>query len=331
MASDSNGNNAKKQSAFYYGESACQRTEKCKNRAYYFSHGAAVCGVHSKGDNGRQPLPENPRKGEIEEEKLKAMKEAALVAPIGQDRIRGCIALRKLGMMKPTPLVSGYFTVLPNRRAKSKGDVVWAMPALSPMVLGPVEHGQPGLDPAENLENFHQFNKVFAAELDEEKGKPKAVWYERRERGYADTEPHRHKLGATKADHIKKAGIAPGASANACKFSIFVAPDGKELHFGYVESRVFYCTFYERLARKTSALNKLVDTLYVHKQSIIIAGYDARNAEDAEITADVINRWYSDPSWPFGHEMVLHAILFHWNCPEELPWRKAAAQLSFKL
>lgn len=327
MASDLD----KEPSQFYYGESTCQKTEKCTNRAYYFCYNMAVCGVHSKGNEYRQQLPENPRKRMIEKENLEAMKEAALAAPIGLDRFRGSMALRKLGMMKPTPLVPGYFTVLPNRRAKSKGDVIWAMSALSPMLLGPVVHGQPGLDDADNLENFWQFNKVFASEWDSTNQKPKPIWYERRASGYADIEPHRYKLGKTKAEHMKNAGIEIGASANACKFCIFVAPNGEELHFDYIASRVLYCTFYERLARKTSALNKLVDALYVHKQNIVIAGYDARHAQDEQITAEAIHRWYHDPSAPFGHEMVLCAILFHWYFPEELPWRKAAPQLSFKL
>ena len=227
-------------------------------------------------------------------------------------------------MMKPIPVESGYFTVLPNRRANARGEVVWAMNELSPMILGPVLHGQPGLEPAENLENFHQFNKVFESEYDEATGKVYAVWHKRRDSGYADRTPHRHKLGATKAAHMKNAGIKAGGNVNKCLFSIFITPEGEERRFDYVASRIFYCTFYERLACKTSAMNKLVDALYVHHQGILIAGYDARNLDDDEITHETIQQWYHDPSWPFGHEMVLHAILYHWNDPDELPWRKEA-------
>ena len=318
-------------SVLYHGESMCAKSEKCKNRAYYLSGGVGSCGVHSKSDGARKELPENPDKEKNEDLKLKAMSEEARLGFESSVGNRGRISLRRLGMMKPIPVEKGYFTVLPNRKAKSKGEVVWAMNELSPMNLGPVVHGQPGLEPSENLENFHQFNKVFESEYDAATDKLKAVWYTRRISGYSDRVAHRHKLGATKAAHMKNAGIAPGGNANKCLFSVFLTPEGDERRFEYVPSRVFYCTFYERLARKTSALAKLADTLYVHKQAIIIAGYDARNAADEDIDAATIHRWYLDPSWPFGHEMVLHAILFHWNSPELLPWRIEAAKLDFDL
>jgi hypothetical protein len=317
-------------SGIYYGETKCERSHKCKNWAYWLSHGQAVCGVHSKGDSKRKELPENPKKEEMEQERLETLTLSAMTTS-NPEAIRGKIGLRKLGMMKPIPMVDGYFTVLPNNKAKSRGELVWAMNELSPMRLGPVLHGQPGLQPAQNVENFHQFNKVFATEVDSATGGPSQVWYQRRVAGYKDPIPRRHKLGHTKAEHMKKAGIGAGGNANACVFSIFVSPDGKEHRFEYVPSRVFYCTFYERLARLTASIQKLVQTLYENKQNIIIAGYDSRNMNDEEITEEMIDAWYNDPSAPFGHELVLHAILFHWNTPEKLPWRKAAAQLGFEL
>lgn len=229
---------------------------------------------------------------------------------------------------KIVPFVNLTFPLPENSQLRM---FVAKMKGLSPMVLGPVFHSQPNIEPAENLENFHQFNKVFVSEIDETSGAPKPIWYQRRKSGYADKVPHRHKLGATKAQHLKVAGTGSGQSANACVYSIYVAPDGQERRFNYIESRVFYCSYYERLARQTEEFRKLVDAVYVHKQSIIIAGYDARNAEDDEINQDKIAQWYEDPSWPFGHEMVLHAMLYHLNTPDELPWRKAAEKLGFNL
>lgn len=262
--------------------------------------------------------------------RLEALKEAALSASKDEKRDRGRLALRRMGMMKPTPTMVGYFTVLPNMKAKSKGEVIWAMNGLSPMMLGPVLHSQPEIEPAENLENFHQFNKVFAAEVDEATGAPKQIWFQRRKKGYADKVPHRHKLGATKAQHLKLTGSPPGQPA-APLYSIYVAPDGKEIRFDYIGSRVFYCSYYERLARQTEEFRKLVDVVFVHKQNIVIAGYDARNADDCDIDDSAIARWYEDPSSPFGHEMVLHAMLYHFHTPDELPWRKAAEKLGFEL
>jgi hypothetical protein len=314
----------------YHGEAKCERSHKCNNRAYWASFGQAVCGVHAKGDSQRRELPENPNKQAIEREKLEALTKAAKDTT-NPDAIRGKICLRKLAMMRPVPVEKGFFTILPNNKAHSRGELVLAMNELSPMRLGPVEHRQPDLPPAQNIENFHQFNKVFASEVDAETGKPVEIWYRRRLSGYKDPNPHRHKLGASKPEHMRNAGIGVGGNANACVFSVFVAPDGVARHFDYVSSRVFYCTYYERLARQTKSMEKLVRVLYEEKHSVIIAGFDARNANDDEITAETIADWYKDASTPFGHELVLHAILFHWNDPDQLPWRIAAAQLGFEI
>lgn len=329
MASDST-SSKKSVEVHYYGESVCERVVGCRKKAYYLSKGKAACGIHSKSDGGRKQLPENPNKAKNDAARLDEQYQLATAA-VDDSRERGRISLRRLGMMKPIPIVDGYFTVLPNNKAKAKGSVVWAMNELSPMRLGPVLHTQPNVIPAKNIENFHQFNKCFKGEIDEQTGAPLPIWYKRRDTGYADPVPHRHKLGDTKAEHMKKAGIAPGGNANKCEFSVYVSPDGTEHHFQYVPSRVFYCTYYDRLSRQTASMEILHDTLYNKKQSIVIAGYDARWEDDENITAETIEAWYADPSYPFGHEQVLHAILFHWNTPEELPWRKAAAQLGFEI
>jgi hypothetical protein len=314
----------------YYGESTCEKVIGCRKKAYYTSSGKPACGIHSKVDAKRKGLPKNPDKAKNELLQLEQAYQLAL-SSADLNRERGKMSLRRLGMMKPVPMVDGFFTVLPNNKALPKGRVIWAMNELSPMQLGPVKHTQPGINPAMNIENFHQFNKVFQSEINPATGNPHEAWYTRRDKGYADSVPHRHKLGPTKEAHMKAAGIAPGGNANACAYSIYIAPDGTEYHFDYVSSRVFYCTYYDRLARQTESLHKLMKTVYIKKQNIVIAGYDARWEDDEDITAEKIDAWYKDPTKPFGHEMVLHAILFHWYTPEELPWRKAAAELDFEI
>lgn len=272
-------------------------------------------------------MPTNPNKDKIEEERVEALVEEAEAHAKSNPNLRGRIGLRRLGMMKPTPMEAGYYTVLPNARAKAKGALVVALPELSPMNLGPVQHGQPDLPDCQNLENFHQFNKVFKTEVSETTGERTEAWFKRRNGGYADTQAHRHKLGASKSEHNRKAG--KGEKGNPCLYSIFVKPDGQEMVCDYIQSRIFYCTYYERLARDTKSMKRLVDDIYVFNRSILITGYDSRNED--EVSAQQIADWYLDPKAPFGHELALAAILLHWSDPEELPWRKEAKKLDFDI
>lgn len=325
----------------YSGEINCAR-DSCKNRAYYESStgGLYLCGVHSRRDVKRRSLPENPNKRQIH---LAQMQEYAKLACLEKERTapqRGNLSLRRLQMMKPLPILPGSFVVLPNAKANSHQcpGLVWACPQLSPMRLGPVDHSQPGLPPAKNIENFHQFNKVFWSELDHsvKDSKVLPVWYDRRLGGYQDVVPHRHKLGSTKTDHIKNAGNTEQLqqNANICEFSIYVNPiNGEERRFSYVESRVFYCTFYEHLAKQTAEFQKLI-TEYLSGASLCIMGYDARTvtAKVDEITEDTLMKWYLDDSEPFGHEMVLFAMLFCWPRVEALPWNVwAKANIDFPI
>ena len=309
----------------YYGEIKCQNS-KCKNKAYWLSNGNYLCGIHSRYHE-KIALPKNPDAEQRIAVLMDTIYKDALQAgeaSIAAGDVAGSIFTRKLRMMKPIPMEDGCFTILPNRKAVSKYDVVLTMPALSPMVLGPVIHNQPGLEPALTLENFHQFNKVFASEVNE-KGDPLPVWKRRQKRGYADPVPHRYKLGSTKEEHLKAAHT--GDDADACLYSIFA---GKK--YSYVQSRVFYCTYYERLARQTVELATLASMLYDKHQSIIIAGYDARDIPvNAGVTDEMVESWYYGESQPFGYEMILHAILYFWYAPEELPWRKAAAEMGIEL
>lgn len=276
--------------------------DECGKKAYYRMAEQYVCGNHSRGRK-RTELRADPQR----KNKEQALLDAQLAAmPSGGGR--GQLFMRKLRMFggsKPTK--DGCYTVLPNNRAKSNHELILAMPALSPMRLGPVEHNQPGLPPARNLENFHQFNKCFQSELDAA-GNPLPIFFERQLAGYEDEVPHRHKLGATKEAHMRAAGIARGSNANACAFSVFVNPQtGQVKRYSYLESRIFYCSFYEMLARRTLEYAHL-EALLARGASLLIAGYDAIDV-DEPVTAQQINQWYADPAQPFGHEKVLFAML----------------------
>src|SRR6185369_4571393 len=276
----------------YHGETLCEHPG-CSHKAYYTTAAsAALCGLHSKKEPTRKLLPKNPDAGKIRSEELNQARLAIQQASLENEK-SGKIILAKQRMMKPLPMTRGYIVVLPNNRATSPdSDVVWAMPTLSPMRLGPVVHHQPGLPPSENIENFHQFNKVFSSEVS--RNNIKDVWYERRLHGYRDKEPHRHKLGKTKEEHVRAAGgIETSKNANHCRFSVFKNPiTSKEERYTYVQARMFYCSFYEQLATKTADFAKLVDAVYSKKLNIAIVGYDARDvSEPGALTPEAFAQW----------------------------------------
>jgi len=165
-------------------------------------------------------------------------------------------------------------------------------------------HGQPGLPLALNIENFHQGSKCFREETLPDSDDPSPLYYENRLRFYGDAVPHRHKY---KGD---------GANKNAPLYFVWVDRDGKDHRLTYVESRQFYCTFYERLAGVQQDYAKLRDMI-AGGTDVCICGYDAAPLGPGETIADA----YLDASKPFGHERVLYAMLTVAD-PELLPWRQ---------
>jgi hypothetical protein len=170
------------------------------------------------------------------------------------------------------------------------------------MSLGPVNHGQPGVVMAQNIENFHQGSKCFQEEVDDQ-GQPSPIYYLNRDNFYQDSIPHRHKY--TGQDQKNK---------NIPLFFVWIDQDQVEHHLSYVESRQFYCTFYERLASQQP------DFAYLQKlikdgTNLQICGYDGRPIGHRSIEEE-----YLDSSKPFGHELVLATMLTH--SPNDYPWRK---------
>lgn len=143
-------------------------------------------------------------------------------------------------------------------------------------------------------------SKCFAEELDE-KGKPGPTFYENQKKFFLDAEPHRHKFKGSEKNK------------NIPKFFVWIDKDRVEHHLTYIQSRQFYCNFYERNALESKdfvKLKKMVDDGY----NLQIVGYDAfpRDGTPTEM--------YNDSSKPMGHERVLFTML---TTPEiEWPWRK---------
>jgi hypothetical protein len=92
-----------------------------------------------------------------------------------------------------------------------------------------------------------------------------------------------------------------------------VDKDKKEHRLNYIQSRQFYCTFYERLASVEPDFTKL-QQLKDTGTNLQIIGYDAHPI------VGIVEDAYLDPSAPFGHELVLYTMLT--EEPANWPWRK---------
>lgn len=303
----------------YHGERGCMKMG-CRNKAYWELDGAYLCGVHARDKERRHPLPKLSR-GEKEERKATThmAENVAIEEAAEQNRRagrRGQVRVTKMQMRKAVPDLPGFRKVFPNFKHGGRTDGL-GFNTLSPMFLGPVEHGQPGLPPALNIENFHQGSKCFKEETRGTNDTyPGPLFYHNRETWYRDPIPHRHKYKGTKENLDGGTTSSPGVASNRRNiplYFVWVDKEGKENYLDYVLSRQFYCTFYERLATKQpqfSELQRLLDNGY----NLQICGYDGR-----EVTRS-LEAEYLDPSQPFGHELVLYSLLV--LEPKDYPWKK---------
>jgi hypothetical protein len=145
-------------SKIYHGQTKCMQLN-CNNRAYFKSQGFYMCGVHSKRDTKRKELPKMSQKQKKQrtEEKLKVENEqieGARKENLENGR-KGRVIMSKLRMMRNPEDIPGFLKVFPNYKHQNRQDG-FGCKSLSPMSLGPVEHGQPNLPNAMNIENFHQ-------------------------------------------------------------------------------------------------------------------------------------------------------------------------------
>ncbi|ELR21419.1 uncharacterized protein ACA1_183540 [Acanthamoeba castellanii str. Neff] len=268
-----------------------------------------LCGVHAKDKLGRRPLPKRDPK---DRKRIEQQRNEADRAAVEQHRQRnqaagrrGDVVLERLRMLKAPRHREGYLRVYPNFKHQNKADG-FGCARLSPMSLGPVDHGQPDLPPALNIENFHQGTKVFKEEIDAE-GNPGPRYVANRLRFYEDPVPHRHKYRAS-----------GGGNRNIPLYFLWIDRRyGSEHRLTYVESRQFYCNFYERLASQEPDFQKLVEMVEAGT-NLQLCGYDAHPLPEGQ----TIEGAYLDPSVPFGHERVLYAMLLLHDRPDDFPWRK---------
>ena len=91
---------------------------------------------------------------------------------------------------------------------------------------------------------------------------------------------------------------------------------GPARRFTYVQSRAFYCCWYEHLAYHCAAFHRLVAWREQAGVSLVLRGYDGHPLS-ADLYAD-----YVDGSKPFGHERVLACMILLHATRGELPWRR---------
>ena len=112
--------------------------------------------------------------------------------------------------------------------------------ALSPKSMGPINHNMGGLPVAMNIEDYHQFSKVFPCNVEID-GDPTQEWLEQRKRGYSDTKLHHHSLSAKSASGNK----------NMPLYSVYYHPGtGEGRRYTYLQSQVFYWVWYERITQQ---------------------------------------------------------------------------------
>ena len=287
----------------FYGESICQGkkldTKSCTNKAYFIQKNEYLCGVHSSKFT-RTKLLKNPNRFEnkkrLIDTHLKKVKE--MMSRNNAMKIRGSVRMEKLRMMKHTTCTDGYLNVFPNFKHQNRKDG-FGCKSLSPMSLGPVVHNQPGIPIAQTIEGFHQFSKCFSSEIDIFQN-PLPIFFEEQKKAFVShLPPVRHK---------------PTATGNIPIFFVWVDKN-KVLHkLTYIESRQFYCNFYERLASQTDDF-KTLQNLLANGCNLQIMGYDA-----FDMGSKSMEEHYLDSSKPFGHEAVLYTMLN--NDEKDFPWRK---------
>lgn len=326
----------------------------CGKPAYYIepnkdknedrSKWTEVCGRHVKNKDSKTRNPHMVKngRGKIERKEdidlhKKTIEEAKLLNM--KEKRTGDISCVKLRMFSKMPVKTGYLNVYPNEKHANKQDGL-GMPALSPKKLGPIEIPN-SKEISLTLEGYHQFNKVYPHELDS-KGNLTKEFLETRKVGYGLKSPLRHKFGKTKAEHLKflrskGAKIKVDANVNIPLFSAIQEENGTFVKYTYLQSRYWYCTWYQVLAKKTKEYQTLVDLLK-SGTNLQICGYDGfelsegdrkdrkdrKDQKDQKNEGDRMSKFfleaYQDESRPFGHEIVLICLLNKDINGGILPW-----------
>ena len=89
-------------------------------------------------------------------------------------------------------------------------------------------------------------------------------------------------------------------------------PEGHECRYTWVQSRYFYCHFYQRLVQQQAQYHKLWE-MRKGGTNLNIYGYDGYH-----VTKSLVEH-YTSTERSFGHEMVLYTMLTVQE-PKDYPW-----------
>jgi len=218
---------------------------------------------------------------------------------------KGTIKVRKIYSFKNIPLTLGYINVIPNYNNKYL-NAIFSYISLSPGKMGPVHHNMPNLPPAVNLENFWNFSKVWNFELDLETdmNELQPTFFQKRIQGYQSQKRISSKYTL---DELK---AFDASSKPDC--AIYYDKYGQPIKYDYIQSRYFYCHYYQQLVSYVREFNLLKKKLQMG-YNMIIHGYNSYTPSDNYY------QMYTDPTKPFKHEMILYIMLNEPN-PEKYPW-----------
>jgi hypothetical protein len=135
--------------------------------------------------------------------------------------------------------------------------------------------------------------------------RPGPLYEANRLAGLGNKVPQRHKYKSSD-DSLNK---------NVPQFFVVRDKNGMEHYLSYVNSRQWYCGFFDRLASQQSAFKDLVEKR-ASGINLRICGYDAF---DMKADKESIHAEYLSGRVPFGHERVLLTMLVLPEC--DWPWR----------
>lgn len=268
--------------------------EACRNVARYVFNDDVFCGMHTSSRVAATPTSAGETRQRQRADAVE--RNAAILDARACNRAAGRRGTAVLARTTRARLVHqpGCVAVFTHARHETRGDGVTCA-ELSPMRVGPIAHGQPGLPDARTLENLHQYSKRFAGETD-------AQFAAARHAGYTSTVARRRK--------------APG---RVPLHAVWLDDDGAEMRLDALQARRLFCTFYAHLVCGTPAFARLVAMLD-DGFDLELVGSDARAMPLGAMAA------YASTQHAFRHERILHTML---TCDQSAwPWLIACDRAS---
>jgi hypothetical protein len=295
----------------------------CGKKAKWIANEKRYCGIHVKKFPDRveiDPKPEKKKKpvkkatlggegsGSTSEAGLLNAHQQSVIEAQRENRKKkkpmGTITITVAEGRKMGPLIDGFERIYTDPRNVSKRDGM-LVPELHPARIGPIEHDQPTLPPAKNLEVFHRANQVYS----ETAGK---TFHTNQVKAYGEEKPKR---AAGKPLVFYMWRVPP----NHPKGEVVDFAECKELHLTPLDGREIYSKTYHKMVCRSAAFMDLVRRMELG-YNLDIVSVSKMEGSQAECEA-----LYRDLSRPFHYTHVLYMMLLYVSkkAPaEKLPWNK---------